>query len=580
MTSIRNFPEELLLNVFSYLTNRDLNKCLYVCHSWYIPARIRLLKELHFHNINRIRRFITAFNQNPDPRFLAAVKGIDISSTKDLALNDKDFRDLFFRFPNLEKVALNSILLDKFNDDLCREFLKHSPKLTDVTVKETGYYRSLTNAQLYKARLLLTELEVRHDEVENPKQFVTDFPRIKTLTGPYRENNKILDTFESLLPVFMQASNLTKIRIMYLDDDTDRFMEEFLQTKTLEEQKQLVERISRVNDLSVRGSKFLSTSVIKFITEYMTGLKYFEASGKLTDEMGACHTMFDLIQSINHCKFDWSVHIDRHWVNLVEFMQQVCQHSSQERILCLRVFHLDRCEPQVWVDTNEHTRSLTIQFAEQELSNRRSLFDSVLDMDTFEMQFTRQKTKPYMDVYDSFFRTKSTVKKVILHLTDTLIGGEKPLDEDVSQNHIFVEELSILSTAHSSMQKLLDRCCIAFPNLKLLTFDRFHGVWQDDLSKLQLDLPKFTLERLVIGLPFPRYKNRGKLSVVIEVDLLSLGDKYFYKVPFDGSKPTRIDGQDLQDDEGGQHYSVLHVVIGNLKCLELVSPVKITIDIK
>lgn len=83
MSVIQNIPEELLLDIFSNLSRQDLLKCQYICRVWYIPAHITLLTNVELRNITKTIRFITAINQNSSPRFLAAVKEMDIRPTKD-----------------------------------------------------------------------------------------------------------------------------------------------------------------------------------------------------------------------------------------------------------------------------------------------------------------------------------------------------------------------------------------------------------------------------------------------------------------------------------------------------------------
>lgn len=121
-TAIQNIPEELLLVIFNNLSGRDLIQCEQVCRSWYIPARVKYLnRRVVLKNNSRIKRFITAINRNPNPPFLAAVKGIQTwttASTKNWNVTDTVMYNLLFRFPNLESVEINGALLNKFNDNV------------------------------------------------------------------------------------------------------------------------------------------------------------------------------------------------------------------------------------------------------------------------------------------------------------------------------------------------------------------------------------------------------------------------------------------------------------------------------
>jgi hypothetical protein len=52
-------PREILQKVFRYLRQPDLFTCLFVCHTWHVPAKRCLYKNIEFSQFSSIDRFIT-----------------------------------------------------------------------------------------------------------------------------------------------------------------------------------------------------------------------------------------------------------------------------------------------------------------------------------------------------------------------------------------------------------------------------------------------------------------------------------------------------------------------------------------
>lgn len=222
--------------------------------------------------------------------------------------------------------------------------------------------------------------------------------------------------------------------------------------------------------------------------------------------------------------------------------------------------------------TNENTE-LMITVSDYQLKQRTSLFDGTLEMDAFELKMSFNHSRTYMHTYDAFFKTKSTFKEVILHVPDRVLGGERPIEDEVAQNHTSVEKLKIISAAFATVESLIERCSVAFPNLKILILDRFFGRWLKDVPKYKLELGKYTLEKLVLYLTPLYLENQKRKAVVIDIEVLCLGDRHLYKLPVDSSEPTRIDNQDMIGGVRGEDYVLVHLVVGSLRYLNIVSEV-------
>lgn len=560
MTIIQIFPEEVLLNIFSNLPGITLIQCQLVCRSWRLPARVKQFALVNLRDTDRIERFIATINDDPNPRFIAAVKEIRTYTIRNWHVTNTVIHDLLFRFHNLESVTFNQSLLSKFNDDLCREFLTHCPKLKDLKV--VSYINN--EQQLYNVRLLLTELRLRNrNRGIDYEQHVVSFPRLKTF---FTVNP--LNTFEKLLPVFSRLSNLENITIERLANDTENFMENYTQTKTPEEQTQLVERISRINGLEFNCNRVLSKCTLDFITQYMTGLNRLTISSSISNELELFQTMLNMIQRITYCQFKVEIDSTVFWAQLEGFMHQVFRHFTHKRELYLRVGG-----SQINIKTQKFTRHIQIYIPGMELGHKRTLMDGgVLEVDTFVLTLPSKCRSESMHIYDTFFETKSTCKQVTFDVPRGRISRtEEP--EGIAQNHPFVEDLKIRSEPGAAVAPILDRCSVAFPNVKRLVFESlsmslegFCGTFQEDTNKHQLSLESYTLEELSINITHILLNIKEEKYMVIHVQSAEM---YLYKVPFDGAEVSRIDEQDLQGDQCGKDYVCLHIHVNGLKYLYL-----------
>lgn len=208
---------------------------------------------------------------------------------------------------------------------------------------------------------------------------------------------------------------------------------------------------------------------------------------------------------------------------------------------------------------------MRIDILDTHLHNLPVLFNGILEFDTFSLHVPSDK-RQLIRTYNAFFKCKSTLKEVTLHSPVTIVGTE--MIDNVEQNHVSVKKLTIVSRHYATADVLLERCSSAFPNLRFMTLVGCCGTWQAN-SKFHIELEKYTLEKLEIDLA-PLYKDiRGQKCILVQVQIESLGDTYFYKVPFNRSEVTRVDDQDLNGLKRQKDYVLLHVAVGSLKYLAM-----------
>lgn len=257
------------------------------------------------------------------------------------------------------------------------------------------------------------------------------------------------------------------------------------------------------------------------------------------------------------------------WECLPRFIHHAFQDPRKEKVLHLNVKESEQSE--VFTRTTDKDIYMQVTISDEGSYIQSSIFGDILELDKFELDFSLYKSIS-MQTFDSFFNTKSTLKEVQLRAPLKLYGQRTPINDNVAENHTFVEKLTILSlgSATGTVESILDRCCIAFPNLKLLSFDGFCGNWIN--YECLLDLSKFKLEQLVVNiLHLSGYNStlQHKFTIV-KVQVLSTGKKYLYKLHENYTNPTKIDDQDLTGVECGKDCVLLHIIVGSLNYLKLI----------
>lgn len=292
MTTILNLPDEILRMIFeSQLYFEEVAQCQIVCRAWYLPAHIVLLKDIQLESFEHADSFIASIDHNPNPLYLKAVKNITLNTwgsdnrESSTPCNKEKFNKLFFRFPNLEELAIHdsSEFVESFDDEICKTFLEKYPKLKfeadlDLDIEGTTKYDDL----MYKVRLLATKIHtngfsnvVRHGG--GLAQCLIQFTRLQTIYA-----SRSFDSFQTWLPLFENLSSLTEVRAATSVDETNYFMERYLGTKSEETQNLIVKNLLNINTLYWDNDEGFCLNGIKFIAKYMTGLKYININTQFT----------------------------------------------------------------------------------------------------------------------------------------------------------------------------------------------------------------------------------------------------------------------------------------------------------
>lgn len=311
MAFIQDLPEEILLIIFDKVfSSFDFPKLQRVCRFWVRPAHILILKQIWLRTTSAMQKFIKSIDSNPHPAYLQAVKEISISRHSDIPrpiyFDLGSVKKLLFRFPNITKLHVHnySILFEDFNDEICKTVIKSCPKLDTLKVvlghsNFDQYYERMHKIRLLTTRLYLLEnasIDEAITRYGSIVKLVCNFPRLKELYGFSGQ----LGTFQNYLPIFEQLSNLTNISLGEGWDD-DNLAEKCLATKPKEVQKLLLTRLSKVTELRCFRETSFCVNTLKFITNYLTGLKTLtlksEHNQDWTDSQQQvfCSNMLDLV---------------------------------------------------------------------------------------------------------------------------------------------------------------------------------------------------------------------------------------------------------------------------------------------
>lgn len=419
---------------------------------------------------------------------------------------------------------------------------------------------------------MIIELDFVDTAVADIVQFVTSFPRLKRFVSFSK-----LDSCEKFLAILEKLDNLTAVsfkQVGYLPDD---FADAYLASKNVEDQYQLVERLSKMKELDLNYDGFVSTNTLRFISKYMTGLTHLKIynSGLDNDPQYRhfCLTLAMFIPSIDFCNFRLKIPHPVLWDQLSSFTQAFFDQPSQTRVLQLQVWGTNVIFPDVNVLSNKHNSitHMTVQVPEYDLQNRGPLFDkkTLLNMTEFSLIIKQHPHQTWINIYETFFNCKSTATEVTFHAPTTILGEKVP-PTSIAGNHKNVEKLTILSKPDISITPLLTRCPVAFPNLKSLTFHRHCGKYHEDFAYYELKLGEFTLEKLAVDVgPLKRrVENQGLQHEFFVLEFVTVHSytPQIYKISLDLSLATKTD--DLQSFDIGRDYYMIHVGIINLNELQ------------
>lgn len=596
--SINNLPEEVLTLIFNLpLIQYEDKKYQYVCRAWYRPAHIKFLQRVSLHQISKVKKFIRSIDCNPDPSYLKAVKEVSVGGIyiPDPSFDKEALKKLFFRFPNLKRVAtfFAAALLQDFDEELSQEFLKACPQ-NEIFVIDPCRDKNLYYEVLQKVRLLVTKIakdSMPHSV--NIADIITSFPRLNSIDGGSLRG---IHTFGKYLPIIQKTTHLKHISLNNNWEEDEGFAERYLAAITKEEQDELVKKLSKVNTLNWNTGDFPLHS-LKFIDNYLTGLNdvyiRIDMDASWTDHRAFCNTALDFLRSKHYYRLDISVRdlvLDEYDDDDEEAPSRLIAYLIQQAKI--RVLQLT-LTPEDWdtaIAFNSNKQEfMDIQADAQSHPPPMGLFSSKIplvniDEFTLDLQFIRRNDEEgihfaFIEYYESILGALPSLKQATVDVPANFHLLE--LRSSLRNQKVVclqLESLILRATPYGEFQPFLDKCLYMFPQLKDMNVYYHCGVWKENIGICKMELGGYSLERLTLDVTPIKMMIKKKFDkdqfktddfFVVGVKVPSNKKVHLYKASFDLSSVTKIVDNDLKEFTCGKDYLRVNISLDSLEQLEL-----------
>lgn len=618
---IASLPDEILCIIFNQLEERDVKACQNVCRAWYFLAHLKLLNKIHLYNFDVINRFIASIDSNPNRSYLNAVREISTYTNSDEVddhhiLTKKDIKKLLFRFPNLESATFSVELLQNMTETMCEKLSKRRPGLR-FTAISTSIYQSVFCNTMRRLRLLLTSLDLSYivpeqEEFPNAAGFISLFPRLTHIDSIY----DIFSNFESMLPLFRNLPNLTSLSVEVGNDDRG-FAERYLARMAKSERDLIVERFSKIHELTMKTYPSCSAHSLKFISKYMTGLQNFHLTVEdliSLDEVSQeefYDNLLDLICSVETTTIDFNeMPLDlarRYFPTMISktFPFNLTSNDEHTHVLTVNAFTTSNnfnLPPAITgpiVGSKKTASYWDISISFFYTSDLKDVLESMFKtnvqfkgVNDFRLQlFHRPKhsrafkeycSVAYFDIYKGMLKLMPSLRKLTLDVTPNYTepnskNKNKHIPCEIMSTQL--EEVTICSLDSTRYQSLLDIISFAYPNIKQLKLiyindpkNPFTGVFNISLSRFSLET--FVLDTTAIQRIYAKRKAKHVLKakffvVTVEAKVNKLQRQAFI-VANDHSSFAVIDKHGLQELFYTRKYIQVRVIINSLKYLKLV----------
>lgn len=570
MTTFSNLPEEVSSMIFERLSTPDLLASQRVCHAWYTLAHCALLRVVHLPTVKSMEKFIASMDSNLCPKYLQAVKEINVFSWRGFPYCKDHIYKLMFRFPNLKKVKITGLgdLLAQFTEEICIDLLKTCPKLNHF---ET-YYGNYN--LLYKVRLLLTVLRLdfllfSHSQDQTTLQYLSNFPRLQKIES-YRD---YFNSFQEVLELLQQLPNLKDLT-SYIKDVQDNSVERHLANTAKNERDILIDRLSNITRFYVNCPLNVCVNSMR-IFKYLTGLKSFmmdiNCGGKDGTEQENL-VFVDILDLL--CKYTGEVGLYKMQLSDCEKILPIIQDRvlTSGGIFRLCIYDPD-LETQIScflrIRSTQQKKQLTMEIPGNlmldkltpEIPTLNNINEVQIALVGDKMKFF-EKSQTYkceQELLDKF----PMVRKVILDIPKSY--RDRSYD---NKTYPLVEELrlQIYQNCELECKELLSRFTTMFPNLKHLDLYDL-GIWKKKSKEFHVDLSNYSLQRLTMDLLPVRYKISDEQDFhVVELTLTTSRQKHLYKIKLKTLSFTRINESDLQ---GHTDYVRVKINVDSLQKLEV-----------
>lgn len=584
MSAIQNLPEELISKIISELQEKkDIKQCQHVCRAWYVPAHTFLLSQVFLKDPKMTRQFIESLDYNPDPKYLAAVRFLNVYNMAEPAAQF-DIQKLFLRFPNLNMVVLDghAALLEGFTEQVCKDMLTSCPKLKIFDVVHVGADQEHL---IYNVRLLLTSITVTR---------TLDLTHYGKIFRCLEDIDKNSITFGRFLPILKQLPNLKTLHISDAVDDRDQFAEKFMFSLPSDKQHQFAKQLSAIDTINLATNKGICANSIKFMSNTLSGLERFvlRSSSNKTwtnlEEQVFCNNLLDLISPKTTIELK-----DMNFMVLSKLFPVLAHRvfdntPSSTKKLYISILDGNSSDITanlgVYVDKSSSNRKIRVQIKKQLRLGHVAYYlcgskAPLHEVDVLKIYFKFRDESwgsppAEIDMYYALLAKMPSLKKLILDIPDAYDEFDTKFKTSVICPK--VEDAIIRASEALRIRQILDGFSTTFPNLKRLSLYYFSGDWDYNSGVFFVDLPKYSLEKLEVDVT-PIKRMKIEISVKKDFFVLEI-EQLLYKVPYDLSSCTEISEQDVKGLVPRKDYIRLRVVTKKLQTLCLYVKVKDVID--
>lgn len=528
---------------------------------------------------------MNSIDHNPDPRYLKAVKSISIKylDCDNVEYVRDNINKLFHRFPNLEKVYTRNCL-DLFENFDTKALLKNCPKLKKFEIdtyqkSDFRYCQLLIQLRDLVTVININDINYAESGFASFLDFITSFPRLIKIRGC---TYQLLGTFEKLLPVLSRLSHLESISIGTDEAFIDN-AELYLSQKTQEEQDVLLARLSNLKKVKFYSDTGFSIDSLKFASKYLTGLTTFRFDVTPLNEShfeAFCENVLDLFCSTRH---DANIYAKNVPIDAIsQYFSTIANKLAQTKLILKLVaqdssmlvskpyIKDDAIDISITKRQHECVLEVTVSNLLQQIASAFFCQNIYVHMFKLEILYRGDYDLAVNNlVYDSFLQKMPVVKDVSLDIPRSYSDNSKDF---IEVTYTQVQSVTLRAAPSGNMQLLLDRYCMAFPNLTCMKLHYNCGTWDDKTGVYKVDLARYTLERLVMDVTPLKFKMKKMFKQFtiknnfFVISMICNGRKQLFKVPFDLSSSRKLTDTDLLND---QHYFTVDITVNSLCKLDL-----------
>lgn len=574
--SLNFAPDEILFNIFQDLSQRDLNVCQRVCRSWYLPAHLLFLKELHMKDTSDVDQFLAFIGRSP--LYLDTVKKLELGDGRNTTRIDREKLKqlLSYRFSNVRTLFIyGSVLFEDLVKDLeMRQLVAAAcPIIESVPCVSVGEGQEIYIKE-FKKDLKHSLTTVGLGE-EDTLEFLCDFSQLQELDVSEAIG---YSNFQSWLPIFEHPYQLKKLHGSFKEEDPDQFAETYLRLKTDKERSVILEKLSKLEMLCIEEATFVDPNTIQFIAGFLTGIETFNFYAQHWPEEHADTfngAFLDVITRSTTGNIDITCLLLKKYLD--DILKKTLQPRPSPKMHCvtreLQLLYDESVDfdfqglslKSEKINDGQMKRHVCFVFSEY-ISFMRYVQttltvgycrDKNMNINAFRFTLRKKYITDYLSILQETLDKLASVTKVALTLIDIPNDdGKQMLKKTRKKRYHRVTHLELSSFKELTQTDTFLAFVSMFPDIQYLRMFYFSGIRHDNRYMIPID--HMVLERLYLDVS-PVFKTLADTNTffVLEVQQLSKNaQKQRYKVFYNDLRIALIDGE-TQEEKNALHVDIV-----------------------